>query len=80
MKFLIGLIQNVRITAPTRTCRSIVIRAAHWTGMMPRWRVDLIRKALATLGTVEARDEKSAIEGRPDFKFENHFQHVSGIC
>jgi hypothetical protein len=45
--------------------------------MMPRWRVDLIRKALATLGTVEARDEKSAIEGRPDFKFENHFQHVA---
>jgi hypothetical protein len=31
--------------------------------MMPRWRVDLIRKALATLGTVEAHDEKSAIEG-----------------
>jgi hypothetical protein len=27
---------------------------------MPRWRVDLIRKVLATLGTVEAPDEKSA--------------------
>jgi hypothetical protein len=26
-----------------------------------RWRVDLIRKVLATLGTVEAPDEKSAI-------------------
>jgi hypothetical protein len=28
---------------------------------MPRWRVDILRKVLATLGTVEAPDEKSAI-------------------
>jgi hypothetical protein len=39
--------------------------------MMPRWRVDLIRKVLATLGTVEAPDEKSAIaEAAREFK--NH--------
>jgi hypothetical protein len=28
---------------------------------MPRWRVDSIRNVFATLGTVEAPDEKSAI-------------------
>jgi hypothetical protein len=28
---------------------------------MARWRVDLIRKVRATLGTIEAPDEKSAI-------------------
>jgi hypothetical protein len=34
---------------------------AHQGPMMPRWRVDFSRKVLATLGTVEAPDEKSAI-------------------
>ena len=33
---------------------------------MPRWRVDLIRKALATLGTVEARTEAEAIAKAAD--------------
>jgi hypothetical protein len=28
---------------------------------MPRWRVDIMGKVLATLGSVEAPDEKSAI-------------------
>jgi hypothetical protein len=28
---------------------------------MPRWRVDIMRKVLATLGTVEAPDEREAI-------------------
>jgi hypothetical protein len=28
---------------------------------MPRWRVDIFRKVLATLGTIEAPDEKGAI-------------------
>jgi hypothetical protein len=28
---------------------------------MPRWRIDFIGEVLATLGTVEAPDEKSAI-------------------
>ena len=36
---------------------------------MPRWRVDLFRKVLATLGTVEAADEKTPI---PPYR---HIQH-----
>jgi hypothetical protein len=28
---------------------------------MPRWRVDYIGKVLQTLGSIEAKDEKSAI-------------------
>jgi hypothetical protein len=34
---------------------------------MPRWRVDIMGKVLATLGSVEAPDEESAIAAPKEF-------------
>jgi hypothetical protein len=43
------------------TCSKSVLRDDDLSPNIPRWRVDIMGRVLATLGRVEAPDEKTAI-------------------